>query len=55
MISRVIRAGTYYVRVEAQETLRNDYALRYAVSEPDSGVGSLVDYPAPLDGPDLPG
>lgn len=34
-ISRGLAAGTYYIRVHAQESRRNDYKLRYGVSAVD--------------------
>ena len=34
-ISQTLAAGTYFVRVEAQETGANEFLLRYGVREPD--------------------
>ena len=34
-ISETLLAGTYYVRVEAQDTGNNAYVFRYGISEPD--------------------
>ena len=42
-ISATLPAGTYYVRVEAQEAGDNEYVFRYGVSDPD--LADLTDPP----------
>ena len=39
VIAETLLAGTYYVRVESQETGVNKYVFRYGVSAPDPGRG----------------
>lgn len=45
-ISTTLLAGTYYIRVKAQETGINDYVLRYGVSNPDREKVLALLYPA---------
>ena len=40
VIEETLLAGTYYVRVESQETGVNTYVFRYGVSVPDAGVNA---------------
>ena len=50
-ISETLLAGTYYIRVEAQEEGDNDFLLRYGVDEPDAAaVAALQELKAPVFG-----
>ena len=37
-IAKTLAAGTYYARVEAQETGQNDYVFRYGVDTADDTI-----------------